>query len=210
MGGNWCFPFLLHRPFCHPKCFHQSLNSPGKQRHHRHHRHRRQADWGLYENALNKHLSGLLLSPLVSRHFIQRTAEYQQIFTRWSHSEGPPPAPGASSRSWGKQPSITVSQLKSLFIYAVISIDLPFNSHPSEQQTALKDWRGVSRDRLSDWLSFSAATVPTTSSLSLNPCRRLHKLLCRPNKTLQDWKLLGLILLQEPQSDTAARSSTSQ
>ncbi len=75
----------------------------------------------------------------------------------------------------------------------MISIDLPFNSHPSDRQTALKD----RRDRLSHWFSFSAA-APTNSGFSPNQGSCLHKLFCRLNKTqsIRDWKLADLILLQ--------------
>lgn len=57
---------------CHLKCVYQSLNSPWRKTYHR-------QTWAL-ENAPHKRLSESLLSPLISHHFSQWRADYQQIF----------------------------------------------------------------------------------------------------------------------------------
>lgn len=89
--------------------------------------------------------------------------------------------------AWCKSTLITVSQLKSLFISAVISIDSPFDFYPSDHQSALK---GLASGP-ADW-SGSAAIVAFLRLKAAGDMSCFSK----ANKTRQDWKIGVLILLQ--------------
>lgn len=71
------------------------------------------------KKALNKHLSELLLSTLVIRHVVRRNSRvsaYLHLAESKAREPSARPPQEPSPRSWGKHMSITVSQLKSLFI----------------------------------------------------------------------------------------------